>query len=172
MFSNFCHLLKQALVDDANGDVIVTIPHIKFENGRPVFVDGKVERKNPKTQAKDKITGQIIEVYTDTFFNTKTDEEYYKGLDGKFYKSADLDFNIFEKAVIEGWVARDRLNNSLFLHDEEPYRAFSGYQTDGKEDEWKSETCPPYPIDSKFFPSLKWSDNPIKVRITLEQISK
>lgn len=123
-------------------------------------------------KAKDKITGKIIDVENNPFFNMKTNEEYRKGVDGKYYKLANLDFNIPEKAVTEGWLARDKLNNALFLHDEEPYRAFSGYQTDGKEDEWKSETCPPYPIDSKFFPSLKWSDNPIKVRITLEQISK
>lgn len=121
-------------------------------------------------KAKVKPTGKIIEVEPGSFFSMKTDEEYRKGKDGKFYKLADLDFSISEKAVTEGWLARDKLNNALFLHDEEPYRAFSGYQTDGKEDEWKSETCPPYPIDSTFFPSLKWADNPIKVRITLEQI--
>lgn len=124
------------------------------------------------TKAKVKSTNKIIEVKNGSFFSMKTNEEYRKGKDGKFYKLTDLDFNILEKAVTEGWLARDRLNNALFLHDEEPYRAFSGYQTDGKEDEWKSETCPPYPIDSKFFPSLKWSDNPIKVKITLEQICK
>lgn len=86
-------------------------------------------------KAKVKSTGKIIEVETGSYFNMKTDEEYRKGRDGKFYKLTDLDFNILEKAVMEGWVARDKLNNGLFLHDEEPYRAFSGYQTDGKEDE-------------------------------------
>lgn len=29
-----------------NGDVMVTIPHVKYEDGHPVFVEGKVERIN------------------------------------------------------------------------------------------------------------------------------
>lgn len=41
----FANALLQALVDDENGDVVVTIPHIKYEDGKPVFIEGKVEKK-------------------------------------------------------------------------------------------------------------------------------
>lgn len=117
-----------------------------------------------------KPTGKIVEVEPYLFHEIKTGREYRKGRGDDFYRLSQLDFNIPEVAITEGWLARDRLNDALFLHDEEPYRAFSGYQTDGKEDEWRSETCPPYPIDKTFFPSLKWEDNPIKVRITIEKL--
>lgn len=89
----------------------------------------------------------------------------------ELYQESDLDFlPEKETAVQEGWIARDRLNNALFLHDEKPWRAFSGYQTDGKEDEWRSDTCPPYPIDSVAFPSVTWQSEPKKVRIKIEEI--
>lgn len=41
----FAEALLKAYADDMNGDVVVTMPCIKYENGHPVFVDGKVERK-------------------------------------------------------------------------------------------------------------------------------
>ena len=86
---------------------------------------------------------------------------------------ADLDFlPEKETAVLEGWIARDRLNNALFLHDEKPWRAFSGYQTDGKEDEWRSDTCPPYPINGDSFPSVTWLSEPKRIRITVETIDE
>ena len=86
------------------------------------------------------------------------------------YAPSELDFNVeeSEEVTIDGWVARDRLNNALFLHDEKPYRSFSGYQTDGKEDEWRSDTCPPYPIDYDSFPSLTWESEPHEVSITIK----
>lgn len=40
----FTAALLKAYVDDFNGDVKVTIPHIRFENGKAIFEDGKVER--------------------------------------------------------------------------------------------------------------------------------
>lgn len=42
----FAEALLKAYVDDMNGEVVITMPCIKYENGHPVFVDGKVERVN------------------------------------------------------------------------------------------------------------------------------
>lgn len=72
--------------------------------------------------------------------------------------------------TIDGYVARDRYENLLFLHEDEPYRAHSGYQIDGKEDEWRSEGAVPYPLPTEAFADLSWSDDPRKVRITIEEI--
>lgn len=45
----FAEALLKAYADDMNGDVVVTMPHIMYIDGKPVFVDGKVERINKKT---------------------------------------------------------------------------------------------------------------------------
>ena len=45
----FAEALLKAYADDMNGDVAVTMPHITYIDGKPVFVDGKVERINKKT---------------------------------------------------------------------------------------------------------------------------
>ena len=42
----FAEALLKAYADDMNGDVMVTIPHVKYEDGHPVFVEGKVARIN------------------------------------------------------------------------------------------------------------------------------
>ncbi len=118
-------------------------------------------------KARVKATGEIIEV-------EDLGNEAFGRTDGpvEVIMKGMLDFNVStpEKAVIEGWIARDRLNNGLFLHDEKPYRAFSGYQTDGKFDEWRSETCPPYPINSEAFSSITWQTEPKRVRIEITLI--
>lgn len=44
----FAEALLKAYADDMNGDVVITMPHITYIDGRPVFVDGKVERVNKK----------------------------------------------------------------------------------------------------------------------------
>lgn len=44
----FAEALLKAYVDDMNGDVVVTMPYVKYEDGHPVFVDGKVERVKKK----------------------------------------------------------------------------------------------------------------------------
>lgn len=44
----FAEALLKAYADDMNGDVKVTMPHITYIDGRPVFVEGKVERINKK----------------------------------------------------------------------------------------------------------------------------
>lgn len=41
----FAEALLKAYADDKNGDVRVTMPYVKYIGGKPVFVDGKVERK-------------------------------------------------------------------------------------------------------------------------------
>lgn len=45
----FAEALLKAYSDDKNGDVKVSMPYVKYEDGHPVFVDGKVERVNKKT---------------------------------------------------------------------------------------------------------------------------
>ncbi|MDE5885979.1 MAG: hypothetical protein K2H46_00140 [Muribaculaceae bacterium] len=42
-----CALMK-AYVDDVNGEMEVTIPHIKFVDGKAVFVEPSVKRKEIK----------------------------------------------------------------------------------------------------------------------------
>lgn len=44
----FAEALLKAYADDMNGDVVVTMPHITYIDGIPIFVDGKVERINKK----------------------------------------------------------------------------------------------------------------------------
>lgn len=44
----FAEALLKAYADDKNGDVVVKMPHITYIDGKPVFVDGKVERINKK----------------------------------------------------------------------------------------------------------------------------
>lgn len=45
---SFAAALLKAYADDMNGDVVVTMPHIAYIEGKPVYVDGKVERINKK----------------------------------------------------------------------------------------------------------------------------
>ncbi len=126
-------------------------------------------------KARVKATGRIIEVEKAMIGYAECASANIDGFPAQnFYAEDELDFNIStpEKAVIEGWIARDRLNNGLFLHDEKPYRAFSGYQTDGKFDEWRSETCPPYPINSEAFSSITWESEPRKARIEITLIDE
>lgn len=42
----FAEAILKAYADDMNGDVVVTMPYIKYEDGKTIFVDGKVERKS------------------------------------------------------------------------------------------------------------------------------
>lgn len=44
----FAEALLKAYADDMNGGVVVTMPHIAYIDGKPVFLDGKVERINKK----------------------------------------------------------------------------------------------------------------------------
>lgn len=44
----FAEALLKAYADDMNGDVMVTMPYIKYEDGHAIFVEGKVERVNKK----------------------------------------------------------------------------------------------------------------------------
>lgn len=42
----FAEALLKAYADDLNGNVVVTMPYVTYEDGHSVFVDGKVERIN------------------------------------------------------------------------------------------------------------------------------
>lgn len=42
----FAEALLKAYAEDKNGDVVVTMPHITYIGGKPVFVEGKVKRVN------------------------------------------------------------------------------------------------------------------------------
>lgn len=72
-------------------------------------------------------------------------------------------FSYFSQYV--GWVARDRLNNALFLHNDMPYRSFSGYQIDGKEDVWESELGLPLQLDDGVLSQITWDSEPLKVKV-------
>ena len=113
--------------------------------------------------------GKVIEVSSTPYFNMKTDEEYRRGLfDGKHYKLSDLDFNVDEEVTIDGWVARDKKDNALNLHAEEPYRTQSGYQQGDEPDWWESECASFLPLDKNLFPSLTWNSEPLEITITIK----
>ena len=105
----------------------------------------------------------------------KTDEEYRRCLfDGKHYKLSELDFNVeeAEEVTIDGWVARDKKDNALNLHAEEPYRTQSGYQQGDEPDWWESECASFLPLDKGLFPSLTWESDPLEVTVTVKPKKK
>ena len=57
----FASELLNAFVDDKNGKVVVTIPHIKWVDGKPVFVEPKVERKKENVEVEI-VSPQQIEI--------------------------------------------------------------------------------------------------------------
>lgn len=114
-------------------------------------------------------TGEIIEVEDRQIFSMTADEEYRKGLNGKFYKLSELDFNLHtpQKIVIEGWITRDR-DESLQFHQSKP--------TKGKH-YWEAPTDRPIGesmlVYSDSFPSVNWEDSePRKATITLTIIDE
>ena len=126
-------------------------------------------------KAKLKSDGKVIEVGSTPYFNMKTDEEYRRCLfDGKHYKLSELDFNVeeAEEVTIDGWVARDKKDNALNLHAEEPYRTQSGYQQGDEPDWWESECASFLPLDKGLFPSLTWESDPLEVTVTVKPKKK
>ncbi len=107
--------------------------------------------------AKVKATGEIIEVYE--HYNDYNGETSFIELHGE-YQAEELDCNIPapEKAVIEGWVARDR-NGDLSLYRTYPERQEKlGYWRDG---DGESE------LPKGSFPSITWESEPCKARIEI-----
>lgn len=74
--------------------------------------------------------------------------------------------------VIQGWVARDKRDNALLLHAGEPYRTWSGYQMDARQDVWESDFASFLPLDSKLFPDLTWDSDPEEVELILKRKKK
>lgn len=83
---------------------------------------------------------------------------------GKQEKDADT--------VIQGWVCRDKKDSALNLHAEEPYRAYSHYQTDDEPDWWESDCASFLPLDKNLFPDLSWSDEPQEVELIIKRKKK
>ncbi len=107
-------------------------------------------------------------------FETLTDEqkaEFYKPADAPSYeevqKRLQTAFNTAvpapEKAVIEGWVARDK-DGMIFLHKIRPQRVLFAEGFSPEEDFYE------LPKDS--FPSVTWESEPAKVRIEITQIDE
>lgn len=74
--------------------------------------------------------------------------------------------------VIQGWVCRDKKDDALNLHAEEPYRTQSGYQIGDKPDWWESDCASFLPLDKNLFPDLTWDDDPIEVEIVIKRKKK
>ena len=55
--------------------------------------------------------------------------------------------NDMEDTVIQGWVCRDKKDNVLYLHTEEPYLL----------------------LDKSLFPNLTWESDPIEVEIIIKR---
>ncbi len=110
------------------------------------------------TKAKVKATGEIVEV--ECKFGG-----IYSANNGKRYWGVDLDFNIStpEKAVIEGYVARDR-NGDLSLYRTYPERQENfGYWRDG---DGESK------LPQESFPSITWESEPQRVKIEITLIDE
>lgn len=118
-------------------------------------------------KAKVLATGEIADVYS-------ADNVYWNKLDKRLYREEELDFNFDtpqkQSVTIEGWIARDRFNSELFLHCEEPFRSYSGNQTNGKKDIWRTDGFAPFPLPTDSFPDLKWEDSPKRVKLTIEEL--
>lgn len=73
----------------------------------------------------------------------------------KFTKSAK------QSVTIEGWIARDKDDDAICLFGKEPERLDCGI--------WHTfATGIILPTDS--FPDIKWEDEPLKVKLTIEEI--
>ena len=110
--------------------------------------------------AKKKIQESIPDEY-------RHDEQIYDADDIKYaYKQAYLDgytaceqsMTDGEAPVIQRWVARDRDDNTLWMYTEKPLRD-RNVMWGGKE---------PIKLPTEFFPSLKWSDEPIECEIVIK----
>lgn len=128
-------------------------------------------------KAKRKSDGKIIEVRYLAITNIYV--EYIDNADDTFkvtkaYHPSDLDFDVeeAEEVTIDGWVARDKKDNALNLHAEEPYRTQSGYQQGDEPDWWESECASFLPLDKGLFPSLTWESDPLEVTVTVKPKKK
>lgn len=74
--------------------------------------------------------------------------------------------------VIQGWVSRDKKDNALYLHVEEPYRTYSYYSTVDKPDWWESDCASFLPLDNSLFPDLTWESEPEPVEIIIKRKRK
>lgn len=121
--------------------------------------------------AKRKSDGKVIEVKE---WRGASDVIYSELDMNAFYEASDLDFSIDDtkeakETVISGWVARDKKDNALNLHAEEPYRTQSGYQQGDEPDWWESECASFLPLDKGLFPDLTWDSDPIEVEIIIKR---
>ena len=82
----------------------------------------------------------------------------YYALNGECYQESDLEFlPDTEEISLEGWIARDKMGNTLSLYGEKP--------TIRKKDYW--QTGFGYPLPKESFPSVTWDSEPLKVRLTI-----
>lgn len=117
-------------------------------------------------KARRKSDGKIIDVIEHQSWN----KEVIYVCNGTFYRTSELDFNTeVEDTVIQGWVCRDKKDNCLNLHAEEPYRTYSHYNTDDKPDWWESDCVSFLPLDPKLFPDLTWESEPEPVEIIIKR---
>lgn len=122
-------------------------------------------------KAKVKATGEIIEVVN--YDNEQV--EVYRNCEKEFLAQNIYNRNEVEllydkepapeKAVIEGYVARDE-DGVLLLHCTEPERCFDDDMNIG---EWGNAINHKMYLPQKHFPSLTWQSEPkrVKIEITL-----
>lgn len=113
----------------------------------------------------------------DDYINEHLEEEdgdysYYQGRSDALHELYRGECKDLEDTVIQGWVCRDKKDNALNLHAEEPYRTYSHYNTDDKPDWWESDCASFLPLDNSLFPNLTWDDEPIEVEIIIKRKKK
>lgn len=120
-------------------------------------------------KARRKSDGETIEVRE---WRGASDVIYSSPDMNQFYQASDLDFNLDADTVIQGWVCRDKKDNTLNLHAEKPYRARSGYDLSEEPDWWESDSASFLPLDKSIFPDLTWDSEPLEVEITIKRKKK
>lgn len=121
-------------------------------------------------KARRKSDGEIIGVKE---WRGASDVIYSSPDMNQFYQASELDFNVdAEDTVIQGWVCRDKKDNALNLHAEEPYRTQSGYQKGDEPDWWESDCASFLPLDNNLFPDLTWESEPLEVELIIKRKKK
>lgn len=105
-------------------------------------------------KAKIRNTDIIVEV------EKTSKDSYYCKEKNIVFRKCNLDFNLAEKAVIEGWVARDK-DGELELYSHKPKRKEDRVWWPIHGNGWDIE------INPTLFPSLTWESEPRKAKIEI-----
>ena len=68
------------------------------------------------------------------------------------------------KEEMEGWIARDKFQDTLVLFSDKPYRSGSSLGL------WKCSFGSFFTLSKEMFPDVKWEDEPIEVELTIHRV--